>query len=98
MDKLRKLLKRKGKRLHKGVWKIGMLVHRYPQALCMEGFSTGGVDNFLWKRWKSWGKMFKTPGHFLELILVMMAFTVSAKAGSFFIFFSTCSMEWRTVV
>ena len=29
----------------------------------------------------------------LELMLVLISLTVSAKAGSFFIFFSTCWME-----
>lgn len=31
--------------------------------------------------------------HRFELILVLISFTLSAKAGSFFIFFSTCWME-----
>ena len=38
----------------------------------------------------------RKPGkttHRLELMLVLISLTVSAKAGSFFIFFSTCWME-----
>ena len=42
-------------------------------------FSTGDVGNRLLQR--------------LELMLVLISFTVSAKAGSFFIFFSICWME-----
>ena len=36
--------------------------------------------------------------YFLVLMLVVMAFTVSAKAASFFMRCSTCSMECMTVV
>ena len=41
-------------------------------------FSTGDVEKL---------------AHRLELMLVFISLTVSAKAGSFFIFFSTCWME-----
>ena len=40
---------------------------------------------------------FVEKAHRLELMLVLISFTVSAKAGSFFIFFSTCWMEYSTV-
>ncbi len=40
-------------------------------------FSTGNVEKFQWR----------------ALMLVFISFTVSAKAGSRFIFFSTCWME-----
>ena len=35
-------------------------------------------------------KKWKNVSYRLELILVLISFTVSAKEGSFFIFFSTC--------
>ena len=41
-------------------------------------FSTGNVEKF---------------GHRLELMLVLISFTISAKEASFFIFFSICWME-----
>ena len=40
----------------------------------------------------------RTAGYFLVLMLVVMAFTVSAKAASLVIRCSTCSMECITVV
>ena len=42
-------------------------------------------------------KKWKEKAYRLELILVLISLTVSAKAGSFFICFSTCLMEYRTV-
>ena len=74
---------------------------------CGVGFcgSTGGVEGFgyfstdILERQFSTEKFFFSTGNVenfdyrLELILVLISLTISAKAASFFIFFSICWME-----
>ena len=55
------------------------------------GSSPQSVFLFPHKNWKT-GRVYC-----FELIFVLISFTVSAKLGSFFIFFSTCWMEYNTV-
>ena len=56
-------------------------------------FSTGDVERKRVFLWKTWGKMWKYAelrlSYFVVLMLVIMAFTVSAKVLSFFMRFST---------
>ena len=56
-------------------------------------------EMYFFERPFSTGKFFfstedvEKSGHRLELIFVLISFTISANAASFFIFFSICWME-----
>lgn len=65
------------------MWKTGEVVHAFPRPRGGRFFSTAGVENILLVLWKTWGKMLKmetavSMDHLVELMLVIMAFTVSA--------------------
>ena len=98
MDKRRKPLETLEKFAHNPVWKTSNFIHRFPQDKNRLDLSTAYPSTPLLKLWKTKGKMLINDrsgfrGYFLELMLVMMALTVSAKRGSSDIFFSTFSRE-----
>ena len=84
------------------MWKISLFIHGFPLPVRPPNLSTGYVGRFLLKLWKTSGKMFKTVGtlmvdYLLELMFVIIAFTVPEKLESVFIFFSTFPTELYTV-
>ena len=83
----------------------------FPRLLSKDGFSTGrfsfsteegGKEGAKKEGEKGREKAGRSegdkPGQCREVMLVFSSFTTSAKAGSFFIFFSTWLMEYITVV
>lgn len=81
MEKRRKPLKSKERRLHGGRGKVARVFHG-----CFENM-VFHRNVFLFHR-ELWETSYR-----LELMLVLISLTISAKAGSFFIFFSICWME-----
>ncbi len=82
MDKWVKALGNLGKWAGNKLWKMAGNWSGFPQGMRGQGISTGCVEKFRFVLWKTWGKMWKPAvrrtRYFVELMLVMMAFTVSA--------------------
>ena len=88
-----------GKIARNRVWKMSGNFFGFPHHFFSLKFSTGGVEKFWILLWKTLWKMLKSGGgYFEELILVMIALTVSAKLLSVFIRFSILVMLLRAVV
>ena len=82
------------------IW-VGIALLKKKEMYFLEKAAVGKKDfsTDFFERPFSTGKFFfstedvEKSGHRLELIFVLISFTISANAASFFIFFSICWME-----